>query len=175
MTRVGNTPPDVRTRRDSVVGISEVTIERISLIRRADKGGNGKRRRQAVDRVAVKVEVGSHGLDPIIQGLLLDERQDLDVDRIAIETNAAAGHPPHLTIARKGVERVVVIMQGQAPLFQIVRALAAASRLARRLDSRKQQRDQDPDNRDHHQELNQSKATSLAFADETNRHKNLLV
>ena len=42
--------------------------------------------------------------------------------------------------------------------FEMVEALAAAGRFPRRLDGRQQQRDQDPDDRNHNQQFNQREA-----------------
>jgi hypothetical protein len=48
-------------------------------------------------------------------------------------------------------------VQCQANLVQVVLALRAPRRLARLLDGRQQQGDQDRDDRDHHQQFNQRK------------------
>ena len=53
--------------------------------------------------------------------------------------------------------RRVVIVHGNADLPEFVGALGPASRLSGRLHRRQQQRDQDADDRDHHQQLNQCK------------------
>lgn len=55
-------------------------------------------------------------------------------------------------------------MDGKTDLFQVVDALHAPCHLARRLDSRQEQGDQDRDNRDHDQEFNQGKTTTRAVS-----------
>ena len=57
--------------------------------------------------------------------------------------------------------RVMIMMGGQAELPKIVRALRPPGRFAGRLNGRQQQRDQDADDRDHHQQLDERKAASL--------------
>ena len=50
-----------------------------------------------------------------------------------------------------------IVQQRQADLFEVILALCAACRLARRLHRRQQQRDQDADDRNHHQEFHEGK------------------
>ena len=50
---------------------------------------------------------------------------------------------------------VVIIMQRQTDLLEIVDALRTTRRLSGRLHGWQQQRDQNGDDRDHHQEFNQ--------------------
>ena len=52
----------------------------------------------------------------------------------------------------------MVVVQGQADLLQVVDALRPPGRLAGGLDGGQQQRDQDRDDRDHHQQLDQREA-----------------
>ncbi len=59
---------------------------------------------------------------------------------------------------RKRVVCREVIVQGQTDLLQVVRALNAPGRLARRLHGREQERDQHRDDGDDHQQLDQSEA-----------------
>jgi hypothetical protein len=53
-------------------------------------------------------------------------------------------------------EGVVMVLPGQADLLELIRALSASSRFARRLNGRQQQRDQNADDRNHDQQLDQS-------------------
>jgi hypothetical protein len=55
---------------------------------------------------------------------------------------------------------VHVVVQRQADLLEVVGALDPPRGLARRLDGRQEQADQDGDDRDHDQEFNQGKSTS---------------
>jgi len=50
------------------------------------------------------------------------------------------------------------VMKTKPQLFEVVRTLAAAGRLARRLDSRQQQSDEDADDGNHDEQLDQSKS-----------------
>ena len=65
------------------------------------------------------------------------------------------GHPVRPIARREDQVDVVEVVQGDAELLQVVDALRAAGRLARRLHGRQQQGDQDGDDRDHHQQLDQ--------------------
>jgi hypothetical protein len=55
------------------------------------------------------------------------------------------------------VVRVVKLVQGQADLLEIVLALRAATRLPRSLHRRQQERDENANDRDHHQQLHERK------------------
>jgi hypothetical protein len=70
----------------------------------------------------------------------------------------------------------MVIMQGQAQLFQLVRALHPPRGFPRRLDGRQEQRHQDPDHSDYDQQLDKSKAAydSLVPWVNTWTHRNYL-
>ena len=52
----------------------------------------------------------------------------------------------------------LVVQHGQPDLMQVVQALRPSSRLAGRLHRRQQQRDEDADDRNHHQTLHQGKS-----------------
>src|SRR5262249_7865212 len=52
---------------------------------------------------------------------------------------------------------VVVVVQGDAHLFEVVGALGAVGGVADLLHGRQEQRDQDADDGDHHQQLDQGK------------------
>ena len=69
---------------------------------------------------------------------------------------------------------VMVIVQGDAQLLQIVSALGAASRFPGRLHSGQQQRDQDGDDRNHDQQLDQSKSRTSSTLGEQQPHQQLL-
>ena len=56
--------------------------------------------------------------------------------------------------------RVVVVVDGQADLLEVVRALHPVGGLADLLDRGQQQADQDGDDGDHHQQLDQREADS---------------
>ena len=60
---------------------------------------------------------------------------------------------------REATVGALVIHERQADLLQVVGALDAACRFARRLNGRKQQGNQDRDDRDHNQEFNERKTT----------------
>ena len=64
-------------------------------------------------------------------------------------------------VRRQLLVRVVVVVHPQANLLEIVGALAPSGRFACRLHRRQQQRDQDPNDRNDHQELDQGKTSSL--------------
>ena len=57
--------------------------------------------------------------------------------------------------------RVMIMVGGHAELPEVVGALSAARSLAGRLNGRQQQRDQDADDRDHHQQFDERKAASF--------------
>src|SRR5207248_2571273 len=59
---------------------------------------------------------------------------------------------------RQKTANVVEILCGQAELLEMVAALRAASRFAGHLHRRQQQRDEDADDRDHHEQLHQGKS-----------------
>ena len=59
---------------------------------------------------------------------------------------------------REGLVLVVIVLGGQADLLEVVRALGTSRRLAGGLDGGQEQRDQDGDDRDHHQQLDQREA-----------------
>ena len=63
---------------------------------------------------------------------------------------------------REHVLRGVVIVHSHADLLEVVQALRAAGRLARRLHCGQQERDQDRDDSDHHQELDQGETVTLS-------------
>ncbi len=62
----------------------------------------------------------------------------------------------------KGLERVLVVEQPQAQLFEVVRALRAAGGLAGGLHGGQQQGDQNANKGDHHQQLDQRERTAAA-------------
>ena len=62
---------------------------------------------------------------------------------------------------REDVVGRVVVVQRQADLLQVVDALGAAGGLAGRLHGGQQQADQDPDDRDDHQQLDQRESALL--------------
>src|SRR5262249_24930950 len=63
---------------------------------------------------------------------------------------------------RKAVVDRVIIVEGHTHLFQVVDALRTASRLARRLDGGKQERDQNGNDRDHDEQLDQGEAATIS-------------
>jgi hypothetical protein len=71
----------------------------------------------------------------------------------------AASGINHSEARGKNVSGIMVSMHGQTNLFQIVLALSASCRLAPGLHGRQQQRDQEADNRNHHQYFDQREAT----------------
>jgi len=58
----------------------------------------------------------------------------------------------------------MVILNRNSDLPDVVDAFCTPRRLAGRLDRRKQERDQNPDDRDYHQQLNERKSASAGFA-----------
>ena len=63
----------------------------------------------------------------------------------------------------------MVVVQGEADLLEVIRALGAASRLASCLHRGQQKSDEDGDDRDDHQELDERKPPTKTFL-----HGNLL-
>jgi hypothetical protein len=98
--------------------------------------------------------VGIHQLlvVPLVQGVLLEEGQDLDGPRRVADRPVVPGlHSPR----RKRAQGVVVVVQGQPLLFEVVRAAHACCRLADLLDRGEQEPDQDGNDGDHHQQLDE--------------------
>jgi hypothetical protein len=96
--------------------------------------------------------------------LVVELRQDRHRPR---GTLYAAGAAPRRAVVpgpRRDVPRrqrlvhVVVVVQGQADLLEIVRAARPPGGFPRLLNGGQQQRDQDRDNRDHHQQFNQGES-----------------
>ena len=98
--------------------------------------------------------VGHREVVGVVDRLLLHERQHADLVR-----GAGARRDDRKDPGRRhhAVDRDVVV-DGQADLLHVVRALAAAGRLAGRLHGGQQKRDQHADNGDHDQQLNERKA-----------------
>jgi hypothetical protein len=98
----------------------------------------------------------------VVQGLLLDERQQLgDPAKVAGAAAAAAvGTPAGSHRQRIDPERVVIVGHCDADLVQVVGALRAPRRLARGLHRRQQDRHEHADDRDHDQQLDQRKSMS---------------
>ena len=65
---------------------------------------------------------------------------------------------------REAAVRRFVIVKGQTNLLEIVFALTPTRRFASLLHGRQEQRDQDGDNRDDHEQFNQSETTSTLTA-----------
>jgi hypothetical protein len=82
-----------------------------------------------------------------------------DPPRVAIHTRR--GQKADLALSGKRFVHVVVIMDSQHKLFQVVGALATASRFPRGLHRRQEECDQNTDDRDHDQELDESEPFSL--------------
>ena len=59
----------------------------------------------------------------------------------------------------------LIVVQGQADLFQMVFALNFSSGFSRSLNGRQKQGDQRRDDRDHDEQLNQSKSGSFSLAE----------
>jgi hypothetical protein len=60
--------------------------------------------------------------------------------------------------------RVVEVLERNADVFEVVLALCATGSLAGRLDRGQEQRDQDADNRNHHEQLYERECKSAACA-----------
>jgi len=106
-------------------------------------------------RLAKREELGMKLLHLLKQVFLLDVRKHPSHPAGSIQAPLVVV----LSARWEGTERVHIQVQPQRELPKIVVALRAAGRLARLLHSRQQQRDQDPDDRDHHQQLDESKRT----------------
>ena len=103
-------------------------------------------------------------------GLLFQERQDLEAPagqlldpdrRLAIDVGRRI-RPP-VAAARQELVGVVVVLKSHAQLLQVVVAVGPPGRLPGRLDGRQQQGHQDPDNGDHHQQLDQGEPRPAAL------------
>jgi hypothetical protein len=123
----------------------------------ADRSGAGPRRipGNQVDNGLAEIEL-------IVQRSAVNVRQEICGPRpaaaaVAVGAGREVGRSM-LMPDRKDVERIVVVVQGEAELVQVVLALRPAGGLARLLNRRQQQRDQDGDDRNHHQQLDQRKA-----------------
>ena len=85
-----------------------------------------------------------------ITGVVLD----LPVGKIVVAANLAT-----VCVRRRELtKRLVVVHQRQAKLLHVVLALAASGGFPGLLYGREQQRDEDGDDRNHHQQLDQRKS-----------------
>ncbi len=91
-------------------------------------------------------------VDGVVAGRLLQHREHL---REAAVDQPEPGHPAADAPGREGVMHIVVIVHGQGDLLEVVHALDPPRRLAGALDGGEQQRDQDRDDRDHHEQFDQ--------------------
>ena len=97
-------------------------------------------------------------VDRVVKGRLTEVAEKLAVgaDAVLGLVNAQVHHVLRRT-HREHIVRRVVVVQGEPDLFEIVGALNPPRRLARSLDGRQEQRDQDRDDRDHDQQLDECK------------------
>ena len=87
----------------------------------------------------------------------------------SVPSHRGAGTPQNQR-RRKDAGNTLVVVDGEAELFQIIRALDAPCRFASCLDCRQEKRDQDGDDRDHHQELDERETELVSFSvSEANR------
>ena len=100
-------------------------------------------------------------IEQVVQGLLLDEGKQMDHDRAAIR--GGVGAVPE-SAWRQLLHRVVIVMHGHAYLFEIVAALHAAGRFARRLHGRQEQRDEHADNRNDHEQFHERERSAQTLS-----------
>ncbi len=104
--------------------------------------------------------------DPVVHGRLFEVRQQRDEPTTAIPVGirqaGTAGPARSTTAVHKVVVHVMIIVQSQAQLLEVVLALGAAGRLARLLDGRQQEGNEDRNDRNHHEQLNQCKSGPLS-------------
>jgi hypothetical protein len=98
---------------------------------------------------------GFHG--DLGQVLLLDERQQAQQDAALVV--AIFRHQRGRGQGRQVLVGVVVVVGGQAELLEVIGALRSRRGLAHLLHGGQEQRDQDGDDRDHHQQLDEREAT----------------
>ena len=110
----------------------------------------------------------AHARANLVQRLLLDVGQDVvdpSAGLTAVETPVRIAGPPIGPAGRR--QKAVLLLVGQAAegqLLEVVAALHLSGCLARRLNGRQQQRDQNGDDRDDHQQLNQRKTRLVRCA-----------
>src|SRR5262249_9298229 len=118
----------------------------------------------------------------IVQVLLFDEGQDL-VRPTAPSSNSGLGWnllPPgyrpksgtptaikNRSVVRQTAHGILVVVHGQAKLFEVVLGLGAGGGLADFLHGRQQQADQDGDDGNHHQQLDQGETTPFSVRTNT--------
>ena len=94
-----------------------------------------------------------------VQALLFDVRKNVVQPPTTLRDAVAAIRIAHIAptpaAGRKMPAHRVVLRGGQADLLEIVAALRSAGRFARRLHRGQKQRDQNADDRDHHQQFDQ--------------------
>jgi len=150
-----------------VGGVGEDRDDRGARIGRAEVGAD---RGQAA-RIVGPVGDGQAEVDRVEQGLLIHLREDHAapgparsvVDRVGVLRILVAGvddvpvDAAH--VARwEGVVGVVIVVERDADLLQVIRAIDPPCRLAGGLHGGQEQGDQDRDDGDHHQELDQREA-----------------
>jgi hypothetical protein len=74
----------------------------------------------------------------LVDGLLLDKRQDVGRPRVLPRVIGVVRIGDFLVGGRESAVRIVMIVQRQHQLFEIVTALGAAGGLARRLNCRQE-------------------------------------
>ena len=148
----------VALRRGRVIGATPLLALRALVL--IGRRGAEQHRQELLDRPARRVVV-LRRVPVLIELVAFQERLLLDVRQNSRDPGVlphAAGRVGNLVVrGREHAERVVMVVQGQAELLEVVGALHPAGRLARRLHRGQQQRDQDADDRDHHQQLDQRK------------------
>ena len=86
-----------------------------------------------------------------------EKRQQVGIGR---EAAALAVDQSPQPARREAIVDAVVVVDRQADLLEVVLALGASGRFARRLHGRQQQSDQHADDGDDHQQFDERKATS---------------
>ena len=149
----------------AIARVAAVIVVTVAVGHPVGVGGTG----EGVDRDFLDREVDPVGaasrtgrvdavgeIDRVVERLLLHVGQEQDAPRPVVPAEIAV--PP-----RQPADDVVVIVDGDADLLQVVDALRAPGGLARGLDGGQQQRDQNGDDRDHHQQFDQGETSASRF------------
>ena len=142
-------------------------LRRVAVRRAKDAVDNGFDRGQLgavfLGRAAFP-NVRATVVNVFVDRLLFDVREDFEgrrpVERVAVPAVVRVADAPRLR-RRHRVVRVVIVLNAEAPLLEVVRALHTTRRFASRLDGRKKQTDQNTDDRDNDQQFDERKAASF--------------
>lgn len=133
---------------DGILQVEQVFAD----VRRAAEGSDHRR---SSLRVGAVNDRQTHVDQVVVERLLFDERQNPGApgpSRVPLEVRLAAGIEAQ-PADRQRLVHVVVHVQTQAELLQVIGARHPPRRFPRGLHGRQQQRDEDADDRDHHQQF----------------------